>query len=195
MKKISFLLTALTLTLSALAQPAKFGIKAGVNFASTSNSAGGNSGNKVGLHAGLLSHIHLSPSWSLQPEAYYSNQGGEVGNVRLNLHYVNIPLLVQYNFNNGFRLQTGPQLGVLAGVSDKTNGQTSNVFDSDDFKSTDFSWSFGLGYLSYSGLGVDARYNLGLSNINDANATVTKNRVFQVGLFYLFDHRHKAKSR
>jgi hypothetical protein len=37
----------------------------------------------------------------------------------------------------------------------------------DDYKKVDFSWAFGASYVSNSGLGVDARYNLGISNIND----------------------------
>lgn len=197
MKKICLFLSFVTLNVLAFAQAPKLGIKAGVNVASTTNNVSGESSSKAGLHAGLLAHIHLTPEFSLQPEVMYSQQGGKVSDVNLTLHYINIPLLLQYNFSNGFRLQTGPQVGFLVGVSDKINGNTSNVFSSNDFKNTEFAWSFGLSYLSYSGLGVDARYNLGLSQINDlpASAGKTKNRVFQFGLFYLFDHHHKAASR
>jgi hypothetical protein len=83
----------------------------------------------------------------------------------------------------------------LAGVKDKRNGTETGIFTSDDFKTVDFSWSAGLGYLTYSGLGVDARYNFGLSNINDFGTATVHNNVFQVGLFYLLDHSHKAASR
>lgn len=191
------LLTALCTTLLFAQDDPKFGIKGGLNVASTKNTTGGETGSKAGLHAGLLAHIHITPEWAFQPEVMYSNQGGKVGDINLNLHYINVPLLVQYNFENGFRLQTGPQVGLLAGVNDKVNGTASNIFSSDNFKSTDFSWSFGLGYLTYSGLGIDGRYNLGLSRINDdPNRTgKTTNRVFQIGLFYLFDHHHKARSK
>ncbi len=195
MKKISLGLTLLIVTIGASAQDAKFGIKAGLNISSTSNSNGGESGTRLGPHAGLLAHIHLSPQIALQPEIMYSSQGGKVGDVNLNLGYINIPLLVQYNFDNGFRLQTGPQVGFLVGVSDKVNGNETNFFSSDDFKTNEFAWSFGLGYLSESGFGVDGRYNLGLSRINDAGTGSTKNRVIQLGLFYMFDHKHKTKSR
>lgn len=98
-------------------------------------------------------------------------------------------------FNNGFRLQTGPQVGFLTGVKDKNGSVETNNFTSDDFKSVDFAWTAGLGYLTQSGFGVDARYNFGLSNINDAGSTERRNNVFQAGLFYMFDHAHKAKSR
>jgi hypothetical protein len=198
MKKIFVLTISLTISAVLFAQTdAKFGIKAGLNVASTNNTSSGQTGSKAGLNAGFLAHIHLTPVISLQPEIYYSNQGGKSGDINLNLNYINIPVLVQYNFDNGFRLQTGPQVGLLVDVNDKTNGRDYNIINSDDFKSTDFSWSFGLGYLTYSGFGIDGRYNLGISKINDdpTREGKTTNRVFQIGLFYLFDHTHKAHSR
>lgn len=174
---------------------AKFGVKGGLNIASTSNTIEGETGTRLAPNAGLLAHIHLSPAVSLQPELMYSGQGGEVAGVDLLLHYINVPVLVQYNFNNGFRLQTGPQVGFLVGVNDKIDGNETNIFTSDDFKSTDIAWSFGLGYLSKSGLGIDGRYNLGLTGINDGGGGKTTNRVIQLGLFYLFDHSHKVTSK
>jgi hypothetical protein len=196
MKKISLLFACAFFSTAVFAQTdAKFGLKGGINISNTNNTSEGESGSKVGLHIGGLAHIHITPEFSLQPELMYSNQGGKVDDVKLNLDYINIPLLLQYNFDNGFRLQTGPQVGFLVNVNDKVDGENSNIFSSDDFKSTDVSWSFGLGYLSDSGLGIDGRYNLGLSKINDVGAGKTTNRVIQIGLFYLLDHSHKVKSR
>jgi len=202
MKKIFVLTIFLTISAALFAQSdVKFGIKGGLNIATTTSSENGSSDYKAGLNAGFLAHIHLTPEVALQPEIVYSSQGNKYtisnGEHQLNLNYINVPVLVQYMFGNGFRLQTGPQLGFLVDVNDKHNGNKTNLFTSSDFKSTDVSWSFGLGYLSYSGLGVDARYNLGLSNINnDPNyAAKLRNSVFQVGLFYLFDHTHKIHSR
>jgi hypothetical protein len=198
MKKIFICLLSLAATATASAQTkAKLGLKAGLNIASTSNTESGESGSKAGAHAGVLAHIHLTPAVALQPELVYSNQGGEFNGVKVNLHYVNIPVNLQYNFNNGFRIQTGPQVGFLVGVDDREDGNETNYFSTDDFKSTDVSWTLGLGYLSNSGLGIDGRYNLGLSKINadPTRGGKTTNRVFQIGLFYMFDNAHKAKSR
>lgn len=195
MKKIivsGFLLLA---GLSVFAQDPKFGAKAGLNIARTNNTLNGKSDFKAGLNAGFLAHIHLTPAFSLQPELVYSNQGGKVGNVNLSLHYINVPLLLQYNFDNGFRIQGGPQVGFLVGVTDKIDGTSSNVFDDSDFKDIDFSVPVGLSYLGYSGFGVDARYNIGVTKINETGAGKTRNNVIQFGLFYLFDHKHKARSK
>ncbi|HEX6335000.1 MAG TPA: porin family protein [Flavisolibacter sp.] len=200
MKKISFVMLLVSSVLFATAQTgANFGLKGGLNVATTTNDQGGSRDHRLGFHAGALAHIHLTPNIGLQPEVVYSSQGAKYtvtdGEHILKLNYINVPLQVQYMFNNGFRLQTGPQVGFLVDVEDKNNDVETGFFTSDDFKKTDVSWSFGLGYLSYSGIGVDARYNLGLSNINDFGTAKVKNNVFQVGLFYMFNSNHKAQSR
>jgi len=199
MKKISLLMFAFFITATLFAQDAKFGLKGGLNVATLTNNQGGERGSKLGFHAGILGHVHLSPTWALQPEVVYSSQGAKYtvsdGEHELALNYINIPLQLQYMFDNGFRVQTGPQVGFLTNVKDSRNNVETGFFTSDDFKSVDFSWSVGLGYLTYSGLGIDGRYNFGISNINDAGTATVKNNVFQVGLFYLLSNNHKAQSR
>jgi hypothetical protein len=199
MKKISLAAFVLFLGTALYAQETKFGLKAGLNVSTTTNSQGGERGSRLGLHAGALAHIHLSPQWAIQPEVMYSSQGAKYtvtdGEHNLALNYINIPVLLQYMFDNGFRIQTGPQVGFLAGVADKRDGTETGFFTSDDFKTVDFSWSVGLGYLTYSGLGIDGRYNFGISNINDFGTATVRNNVFQVGLFYMLNSKHKAQSR
>src|SRR5688572_29489175 len=115
MKKVfCFLSTALLSLLAVSAQETHFGLKAGLNVASASVSPGSDYKSKAGLHVGGLAHIHLSKNFALQPEVVYSMQGGKRDDdIKLKLNYLNIPLLVQYMTDNGFRLQTGPQLGIL----------------------------------------------------------------------------------
>lgn len=169
---------------------AEFGLKAGLNISNLriENSKGPDT--KASLYAGGLVHIHLTQYFAVQPELMFSGQGfsqtiAGVKN-RLSLNYVNLPVLGQFMFGDGFRLESGPQLGILAGAHSKATGHSVDV--KDDYKGFDFSWVFGLGYITHSGLGLDARYNLGLSNINDDNSTKVNNRVFQAGLFYQFMH-------
>jgi hypothetical protein len=48
----------------------------------------------------------------------------------------------------------------------------------------------GIGYVEpSSGLGIDARYNIGLTDISENTAFKSTNRGFQIGLFYLFQHK------
>jgi hypothetical protein len=70
----------------------------------------------------------------------------------------------------------------------KSGGTTTDVKSS--YQSTDFSWAFGLGYLISSvNVGIDARYNPGLTNLEKTGTGGTgtvKNSVIQIGVFYLF---------
>lgn len=179
------MMMAIAAVMTVQAQRTSFGLKVGANASNISDLD-----TKIGYHLGALAHIHMAPSFALQPELVYSNQGGKyvVNNNthNLNLNYVNIPVLFQYMAGTGLRLQTGPQVGFLTSVEDKVNGNETRNFTASDFKNTDFAWTFGLSYIGSSGLGVDGRYNLGLSNINDRGSNTLKNNVAQVGLFYQF---------
>ena len=194
MKKVFSSAVVIILCVSiATAQETHFGLKAGVNIASANISPGADYNSKAGLHIGGLAHIHLSKNFALQPEVVYSMQGGEREDVKWKFNYINIPLLVQYMTENGFRLQTGPQLGLL--VSAKSEHGDVEVNRKDELTSTDFSWVFGAGYLFPSGFGLDARYNLGISDVWDASTAKVKNSVFQVGVFYQFMHGNTTKRK
>ncbi len=91
-------------------------------------------------------------------------------------------------FDNGFRLETGLQLGLLVNAKAEAGDVEDDL--NDVIKSTDVSWGFGLNYLSKSQIGVGGRYNLGLTDISENNSDV-KNSVFQISLFYMFDPAHK----
>lgn len=189
MKKLYLLLLSGFFFAAATAQ-VQFGVKAGANFSTFTgdNSAGAKT--KVGFNAGALVSLPLFNEFSLQPEVVFSGQGfkvdeqGSTGS--LNANYINVPVLFKYNNPTGFFLETGPQIGFLMSAKIKAGGQTQDF--KDQFNSTDFSWAFGLGYLIKSAnVGIDARYNLGLSNIaKDSGSDKVKNSVFQVGVFYLF---------
>ena len=186
MKKLLVVfVTATFFSFIATAQRTNFGVKAGVNVSSIKIKNAADYGSKTGFHAGGLAHIHINEHFALQPELVFSLQGGERSeNNRINLSYLNIPILVQAMVSDGFRFQTGPQVGFLLDAEQKLNGIEYDV--SDIFGTTDFSWSFGASYIFASGFGLDARYNLGISDISDDNDFEARNRVFQAGVFYQF---------
>jgi hypothetical protein len=179
MKKNSCFLSVVFFTTTVLvAQQTHFGLKAGVNASGVDITNGDDYTSKAGFNLGGLAHIHITRHFALQPEIVYSLQGGQDDNVKLNLHYVNIP---------------GPQLGFLTSAKTKTGDLEINR--KDDLSAVDFSWSFGAGYLFPSGLGIDARYNHGISNISDDESFEAKNRVFQIGLFYQFMHGNTTRRK
>jgi hypothetical protein len=174
-----------------------FGIKAGVNLANLEIEDAADGDHRTGFHVGGLAHIHISRQFAIQPELVFSLQGREQTiagtEYRNNLSYINVPILAQYMIGDGFRLQTGPQLGILVSAENKVNDIESDVKDS--YKTPDFSWSFGASYLTNVGLGFDARYNLGISNIYDVGNTEVRNRVWQIGVFYQFMHNPAHRRR
>jgi len=107
------------------------------------------------------------------------------------LDYINVPFLLQYMFDNGFRLQAGPQVGFLVSAKSKNNNDIINI--KDNYKPIDFGVSIGASYVVPStGFGIDARYNLGLSNINKESSVNSTNRGLQLGIFYIFGYNSKT---
>lgn len=184
MKKLFLVAASFCAIIATNAQHPHWGVKGGVNVANINIQHGANPDSKIGIHVGGLAHIHLSEHFALQPELMYSGQGAGSNNAKTKLHYINMPVLLQYMTGSGFRLQTGPQVGVLMSAKYKLNGTETNV--NDGYKTPDFSWSFGASYVTMKGLGFDARYNHGISNISNTPGNKYKNRVFQFGLFYQF---------
>jgi hypothetical protein len=186
MKKISLLAVVLLAGFALHAQSVNLGLKGGLNVASWDHNQNQNLNSRIGYHAGLFANIPISSPISIQPEVVYSSQGVKYteGGFEhsLALNYVNIPVMVQANVGRGFYAQVGPQLGILTSVDDEVNDTETGFFDKNDFKSTDVALGVGLGYKGLSGLGIDARYNLGLTNINNVGSANIKNNVLQVGL-------------
>jgi hypothetical protein len=187
------LLGLLMIAGTAIAQHNNFGIKGGLNYYTINSESNNSFDPKVGFHLGIISHIHLANQFAFQPELVFSTQGtsysNDGSNAKYNLNYINLPLLFQYMFDNGFRFQAGPQIGLLVSAKDEKNNSSVDVKDS--FKGADLGFVFGASYVHPpSGFGVDARYNFGLSNINDASSDEYYNSGFQVGVFYLFGHKN-----
>jgi hypothetical protein len=189
---IVFLAGISCLTTSAQIQ---FGVKAGANVSTLTGSDVTGAKTKTGFQGGVLVDVPLAGSFCLQPEVNYSMQGAK-GSVSgedftLSQNYLNVPVLFKYKHESGFFAETGPQIGFLMSAKASAGGNSADVKSS--YKSTDFSWAFGLGYLVKSiNAGIDARYNLGLTN-NEASggssSGTVKSSVFQVGIYYLFGNR------
>jgi Outer membrane protein beta-barrel domain len=171
----------------------QFGVKAGYNLANvTISPAQSGFSSKSDFSAGILASVPLFSGCSLQPEVMYSGQGTSFSDTlttgKLNYGYLNVPVLFKYQHASGLFAETGPQIGFLLSAKEKASGQTVDVKSSS--QTTDFSWAFGVGYkIPKINIGVDARYNLGLTNQVKGAASsegTVKNSVFQFGVFYLF---------
>jgi hypothetical protein len=154
------------------------GVKGGLNFYNIHNDNDISYDQITGYNFGLLGHIHINSQWAVQPELLYSTQGAKNNK----LGYINVPVLLQYMFDNGFRIQAGPQLGFLVSSDNENN-----------YNPIDFALSVGVSYVVPStGFGIDLRYNHGLSDINESSDVKSTNRGIQLGLFYIFGHNTRA---
>jgi hypothetical protein len=181
---ITIAFSLLVLAGAASAQHVNIGAKGGLNAYTSADGNVFNNNLKLGAHLGLFGHIHLANPIALQPELLFSMQGSK----NTSLNYINIPLLFQYMYDNGFRIQAGPQLGVLLSASTKTNNVKTNV--KGNFEPIDLAVGIGMSYVNpATDFGVDLRYNHGLTNISKIENSTMYNRGFQVGVFYLFNHK------
>ena len=192
MKKLlsaALFITSLGFAHSTLAQVQfALGVKGGPNFANldVSSSVGENYKNRTGFHGGAFALFKFTKV-GVQPELIFSKQGSNVqfnsGDGEANFDYINIPIILKLYTVAGINLQAGPQFGFLSGgeVKQTVSGITTVADAKDFYKGSDFGLALGVGWDLPFGLTLDARYNLGLSKINDgSNAPESKNQVFQI---------------
>ncbi len=193
MKRIIFLLSfCITITVSnAYSQKFKFGIKAGTDVKKLSGKSFKDEFS-YGYHAGIFTEIGISSKFGIQPEVQFSqvnidtsSQFSDIYNFRkiskIQLRYVNIPLLLSFRPSKYISLQAGPQFGILV-----DNGNTVLQNGNDAFKKGDFSMLAGL-QVNISRLRIYGRYAIGLSNLNDIdNQDKWKSQTIQAGLGFTF---------
>jgi hypothetical protein len=185
---IGLLTSAILMTTAVSAQHINLGIKGGLNLYNIDNNNNVKYDTRAGFHAGLLWHVHVGNNFAVQPEAVFSMQGVKYSNnANLRLGYLNVPVMFMFMFNNGFRLEAGPQVGLLVLAKSENSGNSEDV--KENLEKVDLAIGMGIGYINPSGFGIDARYNHGLSNINDTGLVESTNRGFQLGVFYQFSHR------
>jgi hypothetical protein len=219
MKKISLFMLAIIASYGVMAQDTgqkpmrtemstqtRFGLRAGVNLASLeldddNNATDYSTNSKTSFQAGVFVNVPIGGMFRFQPEVSYVGQGSKVngnfisnplnkGSYELDYSYIAVPIMFQLQTNGGFFVEAGPQIAFL--VRAKEDQQSGNDPDvKDKLRTTDFGAAAGIGYLSRIGLGVNARYVHGFSNVyNNDNAPASvknaeiSNRGVQIGLVY-----------
>jgi Outer membrane protein beta-barrel domain len=187
MKKLLIVFVAVGVIATANAQKGSttFGIKAGANLSSWGGDDADGLKSKIGFHAGGTVNIPVSSMFSVNPEVLFSLEGAkseDVDDAKINLSFINIPIMLQYNNPSGFYAELGPQIGFLMSAKSEPDGTDIKEF----LKSTNFSLAFGAGYKTKSGFGFGARYALGLGNIADDDDTDIKQSNLGFGVFYVF---------
>jgi hypothetical protein len=135
-------------------------------------------------------------------------------NIKYNLTYIDIPILVKYKFNNGIIITAGPHISILTTSAFKFEGNltldllvyqtnsfnnsnttvidtTTTIFieeidkSKDDLNTIDVGLIVGIGYEFPFGLGIHARYVTGLTELyNNKEDSGFRNSVIQLGVSY-----------
>lgn len=160
--------------------------KIGLNCSNlTDYSEDGDTDWKAGLAVGVEAEYHIKHWFGISAGLMYSQQGtkGELTSnkdAKLNMDYLNVPILANFYVAKGLALKAGVQPGFKVSSKVKYDGVS---VDADGVKSTDWSMPIGISY-EYAGFVLDARYTLGLTDaIKNVDA---KNQVFQLTFGYKF---------
>ena len=196
MKKLFMMaVVALMATVSANAQQMFIKPMVGGTLATLTGDTEGNK-MKLGLVAGAEFGYNINDMFAVTAGALVSLQGSKFDDnsyqkdVTTNLTYLNIPILANVYIAPGLAIKAGVQPGFLLSRKTKLDelvgsGTWTSVehTSTDGMKKVDFSIPLGLSY-EISDFVIDARYNLGLTNINDTDSYKSKNGVIMLTVGY-----------
>lgn len=171
--------------------PYKVSLKGGLSV--NSMAFGDESENKTTFYAGA--GFEYKPSnFGIEAELQYTNSGSEFTTVELEEEFeteinrptLNLIVAGKYYPTETVALKAGPYAGYAFDSTIKTKGIESDF--KDDVKDVDFGLTFGIDFNLTDNLLINAKYLLGLQDINKNDDTDSiKNRYFQLGLSYSFN--------
>lgn len=185
--KIISLAILLFMGSAAFSQTFKLGIKGGANLGKISGESFKDEFS-LGYHVGGFATIGLGGKFAIQPEVLFNQVNNDtttsfsdvfkVNNVSsIQLKYLSIPVLLNYNINKFLTLQAGPQFGILLNENDNLLQNGNNAF-----KSGDFALVGGL-QLNLLKLRVYGRFVGGQTDISNLSSSNTwKASAIQLGL-------------
>lgn len=142
--------------------------------------------NKFSVAAGV-GYIMQGKQWD-----DYANAAGKAKDLKLELGYVNVPVVVNYQIFKGFNVKAGMQFAFLTNAKMKgtvvSGGtETSQSVDiKDELNTFDFSIPVGASYEFSNHIIIDARYNIGITSINKNGGVDCKNSVLLATVGYKF---------
>ena len=162
----------------------KYGVKAGVNMSSMSNSSvlepgfGMGVGFRVGgflnMRWGQRTENSLPGTglWGFQPELLYSNQTVKTDDGDIKMNFISLPLLLKVYPTTNVSIEVGPELSYLLSASPETMTFESNAADVDcskvhvgDCKGLNVGVTAGVSYDFEMGLTVGARYTYSFTDM------------------------------
>lgn len=150
------------------------GIKAGADFANQ-DVKDISIKTAADFHIGAYLNVNFSKKFGIAPEVLYTAYGSNWENLKVDVDYIAIPVMLRYKPVRLLSLEAGPQFSFL------TKAKVENVGDvKNQLKNNDFGLAFGAGLHLPLGLNAGIRYVLGFTNISDLSGQSIKNRTFQI---------------
>lgn len=169
----------------------QFGVKGGANLSKLSSHSTFSSDNSAGYYAGVWARIGAA-GIHFQPELYLSgknttmtsNEAGSVGQEnKVKFTSLDVPLLIGTKIGAagiGLRLNTGPVISFILDDKQSLGDAAGSVFKG-NFKNQAVAWQFGAG-VDLGKLGVDLRYEAGISKLGKQNYDGQRLNLFTLGL-------------
>ncbi|MBF4466951.1 porin family protein [Flavobacterium sp. LC2016-12] len=159
MKRIFLVAISVLVFGFANAQKTRFGVKGGLNIATIGGAEEAKASALIGFQVGGFAEINVWKKFFIQPELLFSAQGAKfeydgARDFKINLNYINIPVLAKYYITKEFTVEAGPQLGFL--VSSKNISNENSI---------DLGFNLGAGYNFTDNFSVGIRYTIGLSDV------------------------------
>jgi hypothetical protein len=120
----------------------------------------------------------------------------DLKDAKIELGYVNVPIVANVYLFKGFALKAGVQFGFLTNADMKftLKSEQGNLNQSSDFDQSimdgcekfDIAIPVGVSYQFKVPIVIDARYNIGLKNVSKEVGEDFKNQVFQITVGYKF---------
>ena len=175
---------------SAMAQQAVYGVKAGINLAKINfdpEPEEDNLDRRIGFVGGLFVVVPMTDLIAFQGEALFSQKGASGDEGKVELDYLEVPLLLRVGHapsgSTSFHAFAGPSVGLKlrARATSTFDGETEDEDIGDDVE------TFDLGLVAGAGVDVgrftlDGRYTWSLRNVNNLapDEVEIKNRVFSI---------------
>lgn len=165
-----------------------------------------------GFIIGAEAEYQLTNTFSIAAGVNYAQQGSgwkdtdfnisgtkvNMRDAKIELGYVNVPIVLNAYLFKGFAVKAGVQLGFMTNASEKVTveGSLGNVTEKyeldqdvmDNMEKFDVSIPVGISYQFNVPIVIDARYNIGLTNVIKDNGDESyKNMSFQLTVGYKFE--------
>ena len=196
MKKVIFVVLALIVVVGMVqASDMRFGVKAGIALGNVNKDveeldapAEADKKMRMAVTFGAMMHMPVGEKMVFMAEGSYIPKGVKIEYMSeemiMRLDYLQFDAMMKYAFSEAFGLYAGPGMGLIMKAEQEFDGDTYDF--KDDVETLEFSLNIGGQFMATENVVIDARYNMGLTQVPDEGDFDLKNNVLSLTVGYLF---------